>query len=164
MPDRININFALTFGDIRQRIGDNPPTTLDDPARDRPGVFALPNTHRPNPNFVGKQAVQCVLCSLQLGDTLVLHGMPGVGKTQHAVQHAYENQHRFKDIFWASADSDSSFVSSLAACAHKLSSEINHSGSSRIVGSFQQWLSANSRWLLIIDNVDSPETANCLSG
>jgi len=70
--------------DPEQCFRGSPPTS---PAH---SVFALPGTHRLNPHFTPLPEVQAALHALQPGDVLVLHGLGGVGKTQHAVQYAHE--------------------------------------------------------------------------
>lgn len=63
-------------------------------------VFALPGTHRPNPHFTPLPEVDAALDALRPGDVLVLYGLGGVGKTQHAVQYAHEQRNHYSQILW----------------------------------------------------------------
>jgi hypothetical protein len=79
-------------------------STLDASSRSGDGFFGLPNTHRANPHFVPHPEAQATLESLRAGEIVVLHGLGGVGKTQHAVQFAHARRAEFRVVLWTSAD------------------------------------------------------------
>lgn len=124
------------------------------------GLFTLPGTHRKNPYFTPKREVDVALRSLSPGDTLVLCGPPGVGKTQHAVQHAQEKRHQYTMVLWVSADSVQSLHQALTALAELILPipETLFSAKARVVA-LREWLAAEPGWLLIFDNADSVEIA-----
>lgn len=118
-------------------------------------LFTLPSTHRKNPYFTPKHEVTAALRSLRAGDTLVLCGPPGVGKTQHAVQHAQDERRQYSMVLWASADSAQSFHQALAALADiVLPIAEMHSSTEEKVVALREWLGTEPNWLLILDNAD----------
>jgi hypothetical protein len=123
-------------------------------------LFTLPGTHRKNPYFTPKHEVVAALSSLRAGDTLVLYGPPGVGKTQHAVQHAQEKRHQYSMVLWASADSAQSLHQALAALADLVLpiAETSCSTEAKVVA-LREWLGTDPGWLLILDNADSDDIA-----
>jgi hypothetical protein len=123
-------------------------------------LFTLPATHRKNPYFTPKGGVSRALSCLGAGDNLVLSGPPGVGKTQHAVQHAHDERDRYGMIFWASAESVQTLTNALLALARlACSSKDLESADPLTLADFSAWLSAQPGWLLILDNADVIEVA-----
>ncbi len=123
-------------------------------------LFTLPPTHRRNPYFTPKGSVSRALSCLGAGDNLVLSGPPGVGKTQHAVQHAHDERDRYAMIFWASAESVHTLTNALLALARlACSSNDLESTGPLTLADFSAWLSAQPGWLLILDNADVQEVA-----
>jgi hypothetical protein len=124
------------------------------------GVFTLPGTHRKNPYFTPKPEVTSALRSLRPGDILVLNGPPGVGKTQHVVQHAQEERQQYSMVLWASAESVPGLRQSLAALADLVLPVAETSGSFEWkLTALRNWLGSESRWLLILDNADLVDAA-----
>lgn len=132
--------------------------SLDEPRGEK--LFLLPSTHRKNPFFISKPEVAIALDSLQPGDTLVLCGPPGVGKTQHAVQYAHEKIDLYKTVLWASAESEQSLNQSLVSLAESIlpATEIYDSNNVK-VSALLRWLSIEKEWLLILDNADLANVA-----
>lgn len=128
-------------------------------------VFALPGTHRPNPHFTPLPEVDAALDALRPGDVLVLYGLGGVGKTQHAVQYAHEQRNRYRQILWASAESEQILRDALAALAElpefALSVETGFASVEKI-RALRRWFENTEDWLLILDNADSPEAARAV--
>ncbi|MCI0537281.1 MAG: hypothetical protein L0Z50_18865, partial [Verrucomicrobiales bacterium] len=128
-------------------------------------MFALPGTHRPNPHFTPLPEVDAALDALRPGDVLVLYGLGGVGKTQHAVQYAHEQRNRYRQILWASAESEQILRDALAALAElpefALSVETGFASVEKI-RALRRWFENTEDWLLILDNADSPEAARAV--
>lgn len=106
--------------------------------------------------------------------TFALHGMGGIGKTQLCAEFASrhkpqrgERTELFSSIFWLDCSTSSSLKQSIAHHARSLFSPVSRqeppgtaTDSSATIDTlikrFLQWLSEafNSRWLLILDNMD----------
>ncbi|KAF1828004.1 hypothetical protein BDW02DRAFT_603925, partial [Decorospora gaudefroyi] len=117
------------------------------------------------------QALEKLLVDTPLTTTrrsvVVVHGLGGIGKTQLAVEFARRHQGQFSAIFWLDGSSEASLKQSFVDMAQRLPrSELTADSVQKLsqatveaevaVRECQQWLSmpSNSRWLLIIDNVD----------
>ena len=95
--------------------------------------------------------------SLLAGDTLVLCGPPGVGKTQHAVQYAHQNRSQYSIVLWASADSVPGLYQALTVIADLIfPAKMGYLIEAKVVA-LREWLERESNWLLILDNADSVE-------
>ncbi len=102
---------------------------------------------------------------------LVLHGFGGIGKTQLAIRFARKYQQRFSAIFWLNGSTKNQIQQDLAVVARRLSDEVPEARSffpaeknadiKVIVKGLLRWLSqsGNTRWLLILDNVDRDSSA-----
>ena len=100
-------------------------------------------------------------------NVVIVHGLGGIGKTQLVVKFARKHQRWFSAIFWLDGSSEASLKQSFVSMAQRLPrGELTADGEQMrsqatveaevAVRECQQWLSipTNSRWLLIIDNVD----------
>lgn len=100
-------------------------------------------------------------------NVVIVHGLGGIGKTQLVVKFARKHQGWFSGIFWLDGSSEASLKQSFVSMAQRLpQGELTADGvqmrsqatveAEVAVRECQQWLSipTNSRWLLIIDNVD----------
>jgi hypothetical protein len=123
-------------------------------------LFTLPGTHRKNPYFTPKPEVTAALRSFRPGDILVLNGPPGVGKTQHVVQHAQEKREQYTMVLWSSAESVQGLHQALAALAD-LVLPVDETGNSleAKLMALREWLSMEPNWLLILDNADTVDAA-----
>ena len=100
-------------------------------------------------------------------NVVVVHGLGGIGKTQLVVKFARKHQRWFSAIFWLDGSSEASLKQSFVSMAQRLpQGELTADGvqmrsqatveAEVAVRECHRWLSipTNSRWLLIIDNVD----------
>ncbi len=91
----------------------------------------------------------------------VLTGVGGVGKTQIAVAYAYRYQREYHTIIWLNASSLTELTSEFAQIAEvlRLVEEQDVGDQRKMIAEARTWLSSEhlTRWLLIFDNVDSPE-------
>jgi tetratricopeptide (TPR) repeat protein/transcriptional regulator with XRE-family HTH domain len=82
-----------------------------------------------------------------------LSGLGGIGKTQAALEYAYRHYQDYSAVFWLSAETRSTLLSSLLAIADLLrlaeQPELD-----QVVEAVMHWLNAHSSWLLIVDNVE----------
>jgi hypothetical protein len=97
----------------------------------------------------------------------VVHGLGGIGKTQLAVEFARKHHHRFSAVIWLDGSSETSLKQSFVNMVQRLPhDELKADGAAQLsdatveaevaVRECHRWLSmpSNSRWLMIIDNVD----------
>jgi hypothetical protein len=82
-----------------------------------------------------------------------LNGLGGIGKTLTAVEYAYRYGAKYQAVFWVTADER--LTSDLVALAGKLElPEKDATEQSVAVNAVKRWLERNTKWLLILDNVD----------
>jgi tetratricopeptide (TPR) repeat protein len=87
----------------------------------------------------------------------VISGLGGIGKTQTAVEYTYRFRDRYDVVIWAVAESEVTLTSSYVQVAPLLDlREASAAEPSRIVEAVKRWLETNRRWLLILDNADTP--------
>jgi len=98
---------------------------------------------------------------------LVLRGMGGMGKSQIAREYACKHKTEYTAIFWVNARSKNTLKDGVAGIARRLglTDILNKDGSTneddenmdRAVSAALKWFNGdgNTRWLLILDNVDS---------
>ncbi len=84
-----------------------------------------------------------------------LTGLGGVGKTQTAVEYAYRYRSKYHAVLWVRADSHEVLTSDFAALAELLHlPEWHKQELSCTIAAMKRWLTAITRWLLILDNAD----------
>lgn len=87
---------------------------------------------------------------------LALSGLGGVGKSQAALEYIYRYGHEYHTVAWIRADSPDLVISGYAALADLLKlPDCQQADQQRMVDMVKQWLSTLTRWLLILDNVDT---------
>ena len=97
------------------------------------------------------------LTRLSSGAVIVLHGVPGVGKSATAVELTYRIQAEFDNVFWLRANSKLHLAQSYHQAATSLGlirdrGDHDHENSRH---KFRDWLSITcSRWLLVFDDAD----------
>jgi tetratricopeptide (TPR) repeat protein len=115
-----------------------------------------------NPYFTGREEILEALHS-QLGvdqavaltQSSALHGLGGVGKTQIALEYAYQHALDYRAVFWIGAEKEEQIVASLIRIAEVLQlPEQDDKDQQRVVAAVQWWLNTHSGWLLICDNVE----------
>jgi tetratricopeptide (TPR) repeat protein len=93
----------------------------------------------------------------------VVHGLGGVGKTQLAIQYAWDHEQSFTALLWLPADSESSIATGLARLCEVLDlPEKAEREDSVRTEAVRRWLRMRSGWLLIADNADTPEAQAAL--
>jgi tetratricopeptide (TPR) repeat protein len=87
-----------------------------------------------------------------------LSGLAGVGKTQVAVEYAYRYANSYQAVLWGHADSPDILLSSFVDLAEILGlPERKETSQPLIVRAVKQWLQRNTRWLLIVDNLEDTD-------
>ena len=125
------------------------------------------NVPQRNKNFTGRESLLADLRRRVTGEVTAvlphaLQGLGGVGKTQLAVEYAYRHVRDYDVVWWVPADQDVLIRSSLAALAPRLG--VTGIAPERVEDAVRAVLDSlrrgdpYSRWLLIFDNADQPET------
>ena len=109
--------------------------------------------------FTGRSQILDAIAKSRTGDhtvgpVLAVYGAGGIGKTELALEYAYEHQSSYGLIWWLPADEPSTLAWHYAKLADRLGIRIGLSadaGEAR--RAVQEALSQRSDWLLIFDNV-----------
>lgn len=117
-----------------------------------------------NKRFVERHALMAVLeksfgfdRAIPRGrERIVLAGMGGCGKTELALRFAEQHRHDFVAVFWLDASGIAQITSSLLVVAKTVVSNKDVDLGSALWNT-KDWLSSNSHWLVIIDNLDDDE-------
>jgi tetratricopeptide (TPR) repeat protein len=93
-----------------------------------------------------------------LGQRQVLNGLGGIGKTQLAVEYAYQYRQEYQSVLWAHADTTETLNTSYTEIARLLKLPQQDAQEQEIiVQGVKDWLSSQQNWLLILDNADEPD-------
>ncbi|XPS79550.1 hypothetical protein M3J09_011531 [Ascochyta lentis] len=101
---------------------------------------------------------------------LVLQGLGGIGKTQLAIEYAVQSQQAYNAILWTNGRTETALRLSLAGLAEQI--PLSHvldsfgklkkgdSGLDQAITAVTRWFEEenNTKWLLVVDNVDSQVT------
>jgi tetratricopeptide (TPR) repeat protein/transcriptional regulator with XRE-family HTH domain len=117
--------------------------------------------HR-NPFFTGREEILLHLYTVlntnnaaALTQAQAISGLGGIGKTQIAVEYAYRYREHYSAVLWVSASSRDAFISDFVMLAAFLDlPEKSEHDQEIVISAVKRWLSSNTNWLLIIDNVD----------
>ena len=120
-----------------------------------PRIFSLPFPR--NKFFTGRDDIlKGIHENFNAGERAqALSGMPGVGKTQAALQYAYQYQQDYRIVLWGNAASRETLVTDFVSMAGLLDlPEKNAQDQSETVKALNRWLGNNDGWLLVLDNAD----------
>ncbi len=113
-----------------------------------------------HPGFVGRDAMLVEIRErLQSGGRAVvqaLHGMGGVGKTQLAIEYAHRYAGNYDVVGWVSAEETNLISEQYAALAFELGLIPPRADTASAVGALRAYLRGQGRWLLLLDNAESP--------
>jgi tetratricopeptide (TPR) repeat protein len=123
--------------------------------------FIVP--YQRNPHFVGRHRT-LERIKETIGNAYVrrynyriaLHGTGGVGKTQCALEFAYQNRANYERVYWLSAVDHSSLLSGYTKLAKQagLVTKMYLPSGSDIAEAVVVWLNGQDNWLIVIDNLD----------
>jgi len=145
---------------IRRAIEDLPRLTVSAPPALLPSVWNIPYPR--NAVFTGREEIlmriQTQLQARQaaaLSQPQAISGLGGIGKTQIAVEFAYQHRSDYEVVLWVLSDSRESLVSGYITVARLLNlPQKDEQDQEIIVRSAKTWLQTQSSWLLILDNAD----------
>ncbi len=118
---------------------------------------------RRNPFFTGREAMlwrlQEVLeppCeAIARAPSVALTGLPGIGKTQIALEYAYRAALHYSAVLWVSAETSETLLTSFVSIAAVLTlPERQEPDQRKLVQAVMHWLNNHDGWLLIYDNVE----------
>jgi tetratricopeptide (TPR) repeat protein len=90
-----------------------------------------------------------------------LNGLGGIGKTQIALEYAYQHAQNYQAIFWVAADPQGDLLADFVSIAQFLRlPEKDQSNQTVIVDAIKQWFQQHERWLLLFDNVAEVASIN----
>lgn len=119
---------------------------------------ALCNLPQRNQFFTGREEYLAELeRELSANARAVLCGMPGVGKTQTAIEHAYRRYEAkaFDYVFYVHAATIEELLTDFASIARHLNLPAKDEPDfNRVAAAVKAWFEQNARWLLIFDNAD----------
>ena len=119
-----------------------------------------------NPFFTGRGDLLGGLYGLlRRHGRVALSGLPGVGKTDAAVEYAHENREKYQYIFYVRAETPETLMADFAALARPLNLPVkNEQDQKLVVDAVKHWLESRTEvdWLLIFDNADDPEIVRSL--
>ena len=115
-----------------------------------------------NPFFTGRAEILHSLRehltrehTLDLTQSLAISGLGGIGKTQIALEYAYQYRQDYRFVFWTSAATRETLQAGIATLADLLQlPERNEQDQNKIVQSVRRWFATNEGWLWILDNAD----------
>lgn len=118
--------------------------------------FLVPRSQ--NRRFVGRQRELDTLASGHAGIIHVLSGMPGVGKTETALEYAYRYGGEYDVVIWLRGNDEETFITECGLAVERLGlREQPQRADHRSALLLQQWLDEHDGWLLIVDGVLSVE-------
>jgi hypothetical protein len=88
--------------------------------------------------------------------TVALVGMPGVGKTQTAIEFAHRHRTEYAAVLWARANSRELLISDYLSLALMFDLERDERDQELVVAAVLGWFRRTSGWLLIVDGADKP--------
>lgn len=149
-PPQSDVPIALTNERARPKIAT--------PPEDSAIIWNVP--YRRNPFFTGRTGVLTSLhesfCAKKMAiKTQALSGLGGIGKTQIAIEYVYRYHNEYQVILWVRGDTREKMLADIATLATLLNLKERHEQEQRhVVEAVRIWLRKNTKWLLIIDNVE----------
>ncbi len=121
--------------------------------------------YRQNQFFTGrKEILSAIKATLKDSNDITLtqaiSGLGGIGKTQTAIEFCYRYKNNYEPIFWTRSENEAEFNTSYLEQAKKLkliSDKDIEQGLKieEIIETFKTWLSNNSNWLMVLDNLEN---------
>lgn len=123
-------------------------------------VFHVP--HLRNPDFTGRESYLTNLrTTLQSGEpaalTQAIAGLGGVGKTQLAIEYAYQHAADYDAVLWLRSEQPTELSSDYARIATALDLPEKNAQEQQVqIDAVRHWFDTHNDWLLIFDNATDP--------
>ncbi|HEX6185517.1 MAG TPA: SEFIR domain-containing protein, partial [Pyrinomonadaceae bacterium] len=163
---RYDLSSEEGYTELYRRLTNQPRVTKPElgrlvplPTRERKQFFLASSwniPYAPNPFFTGRENVLAQLHdALTTKGAAAVSGMPGVGKTQTAVEYTHRHRSEYKLTLWARAETRETLISDYVNIAGMLQlPEVRAQEQNLAVGAVRRWFDANPDWLLVLDNAD----------
>ncbi len=93
-----------------------------------------------------------------LKQPIAVSGLAGIGKTHIALEYAYRYRRDYRSILWVRASSQETLYEDIVTIAKQLNlSEKDVKEQAIAVDAVKRWLKEQTRWLLILDEVNDPD-------
>src|SRR6185436_4915623 len=138
------------------------------PVPERPPLHNLPYPPLIGDLFTGRQADLDALAgggTAAITQSAAISGLGGIGKTRLAIEHAWRSGPLYTAAWFVRADSPENLHRNLAALAGpELLNlpERKAQDEEETVAAVKRWLREHPGWLMILDNVDTPEAADAV--
>ncbi|MGW1069250.1 tetratricopeptide repeat protein, partial [Streptomyces aureus] len=138
------------------------PYDVDAPA----GLHNLPGL--PAEVFVGRKgALAALAAAMEQGSkaiTQTVQGLGGVGKTTLALHYAHAHRDSYQLVWWIHADTPDQITNDLASLTTNIRGDATGRTTAEDAEWAIRWLQAHPGWLLVLDNVEHPDTVRHLLG
>jgi tetratricopeptide (TPR) repeat protein len=115
-----------------------------------------------NSFFTGRDDILSQLHNgFRSGDTVqYLKGLDGIGKTQTALEYAYQNKDEYETVLWADAQSQNSLIAAYRGFADLLElEERSEKDHEKVIAAVKRWIENKKNVLLVLDNAKDPKAA-----
>lgn len=150
--ERKKPNSCPLFPDFNHSISSPPafPNAL-------PAIWNVPFNQ--NISFTGREdilnKINEVLSSNQ--SQVVIYGLGGVGKTSIVLEYIYRNLDKYNLVWWIRSEKEEIMSADITQLARKIGFDIKNTDIEDIIENTRQWLSRNTNWLIIFDNLNNSE-------
>ena len=129
----------------------------------KPSIWSMP---RRNPFFTGREDIlerlHRTLTSTEEGRSprpVAITGLGGMGKTQTMIEYAWRHRSDYQVVCWARAGDTDTLAAEFVRIVQVLNlPEATSPDQKQAIAAFKAWMNEQARWLLILDNVETPET------